>query len=196
MSNNKNKQPLDVTTRNPSKSVEASTATPITDPMGFLLDCAKRGEKRNKQPPPTICKVSRVLRDLSESSFTPQLVSIGPIHRDDPKLKEFEWLKECYLHDLYHCNSTPEKTLEACLLEVNTLITRIRESYAAGMIDKYSDNEVATMMVMDGCFILEFCFKHKNEDLHLPNKMQNLRIAMDMMLLENQVPFFVLKIIL
>nr|GEZ23328.1 putative UPF0481 protein At3g02645 [Tanacetum cinerariifolium] len=60
----------------------------------------------------------------------------------------------------------------------------------------YSDDEVARMMVMDGCFILEFCFKHAERNLYLPNKMQNSRIAMDLMLLENQVPFFVLQALL
>ncbi|GKD49649.1 putative UPF0481 protein [Tanacetum coccineum] len=185
----------DVTTGNLSKSDEASTTTLIIDPKGFLLGCSKKGGDRNNQRPPTICKVSRVLRDLSQSSFNPQLVSIGPIHRKDQKLKEFEWLKECYLHDLLHRDSTPEKTLEACLLKVNILIPQIRESYA-GVKKTYSDDEVATMMVMDGCFILEFCFKHVNEDVYLPNTMQNSRIAMDLLLLENQVPFFVLEALL
>ncbi|GJY14351.1 hypothetical protein Tco_0384773 [Tanacetum coccineum] len=76
----------DVTTRNPSHSDEASTTTLIIDritdvmdksddeTIGFLLDCAKRGQNRANQRPPSICKVSRVLRDLSESSFNPQLV--------------------------------------------------------------------------------------------------------------------------
>ncbi|GKE52847.1 putative UPF0481 protein, partial [Tanacetum coccineum] len=145
----------DVTTRNPSHSDEASTTTPIIDritdimnnsddeTIGFLLDCAKRGQNRGNQRPPSICKVSRVLRDLSESSFNPQLVSVGPIHREDEKLQEFEWLKECYLDDLLHrCDSTPKKTLEACLLKVNTLMDQIRESYA-GMIENYSDVDLA-----------------------------------------------------
>ncbi|GKD84504.1 putative UPF0481 protein [Tanacetum coccineum] len=157
MSNINNKQPQDltdydgisqsdVTTKNLSNSDEASTPTLIFDRKGFLLGCAKKGGDRNKQRPPTICKVSRVLREISESPFNPQLVSIGPIHREDPKLQEFEWLKECYLHDVLHHDSTPEKT-----------------------------------------------FGHRNEYLYLPNKMQNLHIAMDLMLLENQVPFFVLQ---
>nr|GEW41558.1 putative UPF0481 protein At3g02645 [Tanacetum cinerariifolium] len=180
MSNSKNKQPQD------------HTDYDGIDPMGFLLGCAKKGD-RKKQSRPTICKVSRVLRDHSEDSFNPQLVSIGPIHREDEKLKEFEWLKESYLHDLLNrCDSTPEETLEACLAMVKTLMDQIRESYG-GMIEKYIDDEVATMMVMDGCFIIEFFFKHENVDLHLPNKMQNLRIAMDLILLENQVPFVVLQ---
>ncbi|GJX38179.1 putative UPF0481 protein [Tanacetum coccineum] len=83
MSNINNKQPQDltdydgisqsdVTTKNLSNSDEASTTTP----MGILLGCAKKGGDRKKQRPPTICKVSSFLRDLSKSSFDPQLVSI------------------------------------------------------------------------------------------------------------------------
>ncbi|PWA66248.1 hypothetical protein CTI12_AA321360 [Artemisia annua] len=203
----------DVTTGNLSLSDEASTTTPTIDcitevyqtpydvdksddpAIGYLLDCAERGQILSNQRPPSICKVSRILRELSESSFTPQLVSIGPIHREDPKLQEFEWLKECYLNDLlkrFRSRSTQKKTLEECLLKVNTLIPQIRESYA-GVIENYSDDKLATMMVMDGCFILEFCFKHRDRNLNFPNKMQALRIAMDLILLENQVPFFVLQ---
>ncbi|GKD18748.1 putative UPF0481 protein [Tanacetum coccineum] len=161
MSNINNKQPLDlsdydgisqpdVTTGNLCNSDEPSTTTLIIDPMAFLLD-------------------------HNECSYEPLLVSIRPIHREDPKLKEFELLKECYLDDLLHrFNSTSDqKTLEACLLKVNNLMNQIRESYA-GVKKKYSDSELATMMVMYGSFILEFCFNHEDKDLYLPNKMQNL----------------------
>ncbi|GJT04115.1 CBL-interacting serine/threonine-protein kinase 7-like protein [Tanacetum coccineum] len=84
MSNNK--QPLDLT--------DYDGISQPDEAIGFLLGCVEKGGDRKKQHPPTICKVSSFLRDLSESSFNPQLVSIGPIHREDPKLKEFEWLKE------------------------------------------------------------------------------------------------------
>ncbi|GKE92125.1 putative UPF0481 protein, partial [Tanacetum coccineum] len=183
------------TMRNLSHSDEASTCTPIIDhppevrkTIVSLSDCLKRGANRGSQRSPPICKVSRILRDLSESSFTPQMVSIGLIHRDDQNLKESESLKERYLYDLY----TREKALEDCVREVFTLIPQIRESYA-GVKKEYSHVELATMMIMDGCFILEFCFKHDEEKLYLPNKMENNRIAMDLLLLENQVPFFVLE---
>ncbi|GKD80369.1 putative UPF0481 protein, partial [Tanacetum coccineum] len=186
MSNNK--QPLDLT--------DYDGISQPDEAIGFLLGCVEKGGDRKKQHPPTICKVSSFLRDLSESSFNPQLVSIGPIHREDPKLKEFEWLKECYLDDLLsrfiYYETTPQQKLEACLLMVNRAIPQIRESYG-GMIENYSDVELAKMMVMDGCFIIEFCFKHEEENLFLPNKMQKSRIATDLMLLENQVPFFVLQ---
>ncbi|PWA94903.1 hypothetical protein CTI12_AA031440 [Artemisia annua] len=160
--------------------------------IGFLLDCVERGENRGNQRPPSICKVSRILRDHNESSYEPQLVSIGPIHRENKKLQEFKLRKKDYYQGLLNRCGVSKRKLEACLLKVNTLIPRIRESYA-GMIENYNDDKIVTMMVMDGCFILEFCFKHEEENLYLPIKIENLRVAMDLMLLENQVPFFVLQ---
>ncbi|GKC10561.1 putative UPF0481 protein, partial [Tanacetum coccineum] len=193
---------LAVAMKNLSQSDETSTTIQrITDVMqkndddtiDFLLDCVERGENYGKQRS-SIHKISRVLRDLSATSFNPQLVSIGPLHRHNQKLQELECLKESYLRDLLCRNtgSTPKQTLEACLRKVNGSIDRIRKSYA-GMITNYNDVELARMMVMDGCFILEFCFKHRDAKLNLPNKMQNGHIAMDLILLENQIPFFVLQ---
>ncbi|PWA41934.1 hypothetical protein CTI12_AA549570 [Artemisia annua] len=163
------------------------------DTIAFLLDRAERGENYGKQRI-SIRKISRVLRDLSERSFNPQLVSIGPLHRQNQKLQELESLKESYLHDLLYRNtgSTPQQQLEACLRKVNGSIDRIRESYA-GMANNYNDAELTKMMIMDGCFIIEFCIKHDDEKQNLPNKMQNKHIAMDLILLENQIPFFVLQ---
>ncbi|GJU03185.1 hypothetical protein Tco_1113523 [Tanacetum coccineum] len=67
MSNNNNIQPLDLTNYDGISQPDVI----LIDPMGFLLGCAKKGGDRKKQRPPTIYKVSRVLRDLSESSFNP-----------------------------------------------------------------------------------------------------------------------------
>ncbi|GKB00759.1 putative UPF0481 protein [Tanacetum coccineum] len=92
--------------------------------------------------------------------------------------------------------STQEETLEACLLNGMWFLRmgvgerRVGKESYGGMIEKYSDDEVATMMVIDGCFILEFCLKFEDEML---SKMQHLRIAKDLILLENQVPFLVLQ---
>ncbi|PWA51342.1 hypothetical protein CTI12_AA464070 [Artemisia annua] len=184
------------------ESDETTTTTPdivqtkvVNNTIDSLLDCLERGENYGKQRI-SIRKISRVLRDLSERSFNPQLVSIGPLHRQNKKLQELESLKESYLNDLLFrdTRSFPMQklVLKECLRKVNGSIDRIRESYA-GMANNYNDAELAMMMIMDGCFIIEFCIKHGDEKQNLPNKMQNKHIAMDLILLENQIPFFVLQ---
>ncbi|KAI3692520.1 hypothetical protein L6452_32337 [Arctium lappa] len=116
------------------------------------------------------------------------MVSIGPLHRGDVNMQEFEMQKEIYLHDylLRGLGSPPEQTLKACVEIVNSSISRIKTCYAE--LKTYTDIQLATMMVIDCCFILEFL--HKMPSLE---QLFVLCITVDLMLLENQIPFFVLQ---
>nr|XP_043616075.1 putative UPF0481 protein At3g02645 [Erigeron canadensis] len=167
------------------------------DTFQILLDCIERGQNRSNESQESIFMIPSVLRDLSPDSFEPRVVSIGPLHSEHKNVQESSGLKESYLHDLFHSldssYSTREQTLKACLQKVNTSIPKIRASYS-GMKCTVSDVDLAKMMVMDGCFILEFCNKNfTNEKKYLPNEMQNGFIAIDLILVENQIPFFVLQ---
>ncbi|GJV15725.1 putative UPF0481 protein [Tanacetum coccineum] len=130
-----------------------------------------------------------MLRNLSPKSFTPRVVSIGPLHHEDENLKEMEEQKRIYLHNLLDRVGFPqEQTLDACLQKVNASIDQIRECYAG--MRPYSDVQLARMMLMDGCFILEFCKKYSSKDV---NPLLAQSICLDLLLVENQIPFFVLK---
>ncbi|XP_071728381.1 UPF0481 protein At3g47200-like [Rutidosis leptorrhynchoides] len=164
--------------------------------LKILLDFLERGRKRCTQNPPTISVVPSVLKDFSPPrSFSPMTVSIGPLHKDDENTKEFERVKLCYLHDLLqrNINSRPDQILKECVEKVNGSMDQIRASYAD--IIPFSDIDLANMMVMDACFILEFCLKHDDEE-NFDNILDGtLRdsIAIDLILIENQIPFFVLE---
>nr|XP_043619546.1 UPF0481 protein At3g47200-like [Erigeron canadensis] len=143
---------------------------------------------------PSICTVPSVLRDLSPDSFKPQLVSIGPLHKKETNVQYIDSLKRTYQDDLLNRPTSPPKQpktkLEDCLEKVNASIAKIKSSYSA---TEYSEDQLANMMVMDGCFILEFCWKDYKEEPSMLKKLQRNRIAVDLMLLENQIPFFVLQ---
>ncbi|CAI9264770.1 unnamed protein product [Lactuca saligna] len=137
--------------------------------------------------------VPRVFRELSPSSFNPRVVSIGPLHREDKKLQEFERYKASCVHDLLHRLDTPtEETLQACVRKVNDLIDRIRACYA-GMMSTYGDVDLAKMMVMDGCFILEFIYNFSEGRQIMGNMLLEQPVLFDLFILENQIPFFVLN---
>ncbi|XP_071728384.1 UPF0481 protein At3g47200-like [Rutidosis leptorrhynchoides] len=170
--------------------------------LEHLLNCVEKQRNRDKQKLPSICVVPSTLRDLSPSSFTPLVVSIGPLHRDNEKTKEFQMVKERYMHDLLlRCrtnSSPPEQLLNECVEKVIASIDQIRASYA--VIIPFSDIELAKMMIIDACFILEFCLKHLDEiKLGYENYKNILNgtllvvIAVDLILIENQIPFFVLR---
>ncbi|XP_071728386.1 UPF0481 protein At3g47200-like [Rutidosis leptorrhynchoides] len=169
-----------------------------TDTLKILLGRLERGRNRGTLNPPTICVVPSSLRDVSPRSFTPLVVSIGPLHKDEEKTKGFEVVKERYLHDLLQrAISPPEQVLYRCVEKVKASINEIRASYA--VIIPFSDTELANMMVIDACFILEFCLKdHEEEYVYkklnepLPRTLRNV-IGNDLILMENQIPFFVLQ---
>ncbi|XP_071728395.1 UPF0481 protein At3g47200-like [Rutidosis leptorrhynchoides] len=162
--------------------------------LKILMGRLERGRNRATRNPPTICVVRSSLRDHSPRSYNPLVVSIGPLHKDEEKTKEFEMVKERYLHDLLQRTNSP--LLNECVEKVKASINEIRASYAA--IVPFNDVDLANMMVIDACFILEFCLKEHEEDSYeklneaLPVPLR-ISIVVDLILMENQIPFFVLQ---
>ncbi|KAL4556123.1 hypothetical protein LXL04_038766 [Taraxacum kok-saghyz] len=178
--------------------MESGAADMIGDTVKLLLKCKENGEVLNKQAPPSIYMVPTMLRDLSPSSFTPTVVAIGPLHSQDEHLQEFEVQKTAYFHKWLHrlgINDDPEKTLRNYVEKVIHSIEGIKACYAGVMT--YTDSELAKMMVIDACFILEFIQSHfiLSGTLSGPNILIAQSIYLDILLIENQIPFFVLKII-
>ncbi|KAI3771326.1 hypothetical protein L6452_02488 [Arctium lappa] len=176
--------------------VEVRGVPNIRDTVEILLECRENGRNLSIQLPPSIYMVPRRLRDLSPGSFEPQVVSIGPLHRDDELVQEFEEQKATYLHHLLdrldHLHLSPKQILDACLHRVNGSIDRIRACYAG--MNPYTDVELAQMMVMDASFILEFLFPSiEHQRLISGNVILKHSIFHDLVLLENQIPFFVLQ---
>nr|XP_043621822.1 putative UPF0481 protein At3g02645 isoform X2 [Erigeron canadensis] len=172
------------------------------EPFEILLRCVESGKKCVEKRP-SICMVPSVLRNLSEKSFIPRVVSIGPLHKENENLKKFEWLKHSFLYDLLSRSSDPTlaEQLNECLEKVNDLIEDIRSSYDDMIKEKYKGriDQLAHMMVLDASFILEFClkqeYKQDNKEATMLSKIQITCIAIDLLLLENQIPFFVLQTI-
>ncbi|XP_052171779.1 UPF0481 protein At3g47200-like isoform X2 [Diospyros lotus] len=154
--------------------------------------------------PPTIYRVPHDLRKLNESAYTPRLVSIGPLHCNDKALK----------------NSRVNKTkVNYC---VRSLIRRAAKSdddeavlereYRKKMEESveeakryYEDDEAkalvdAEMLLADACFVLELLYlRHemvsvrKIPELGIDCVRAYRTVQRDLLLLENQLPFFVLE---
>ncbi|KAJ9557818.1 hypothetical protein OSB04_012432 [Centaurea solstitialis] len=162
----------------------------IQDSVQILLDCTQN--PTNGSSSASVHMIPSRVRDLNPSAFTPRVVSIGPLHRKDESLVAFEGQKAIFLRDLLlHTGLPPEQTLKTCLQKVNASIPRIRAFYD-GINTYYSDDEIARMMVMDGCFILEYIYKSAN-GLHDENMVLPAAMVFDLLLIENQIPFFVLQ---
>ncbi|KAI3669026.1 hypothetical protein L6452_40245 [Arctium lappa] len=131
---------------------------------------------------------------LDEEVFEPRQVSIGPLHRKNVNLQAFERQKETFLNDLLSnsCLQQREEILETCVKNVNASLGKIKACYGDG-IKSYNDDEITRMMVMDSCFILEFIYKSSKRSFDKKMVIEPISMAFDLVLIENQIPFFVLQ---
>ncbi|KAG5512621.1 hypothetical protein RHGRI_038911 [Rhododendron griersonianum] len=115
----------------------------------------------------SIYKVPEYLRTLKESAYTPCLVAIGPLHREDKHLQTpMQHVKMSYTNYLLSrltagmldrelAKQTNFMVLQECLAEMKTLVNDAKKCYAEEVT---LDEE---MMLVDGCFILELCYGYR-----------------------------------
>ncbi|XP_042520288.1 UPF0481 protein At3g47200-like [Macadamia integrifolia] len=146
-----------------------------------------------------IFRVPHVLSQQSEGAFAPNIVSIGPFHHGHENLKSMEEFKLWYLHSLLSRAPTAHTSLKIFTKAIRQLEERARECYAEELIDLDSD-EFVEMMLVDGCFILELFRRKENgigggqrDDPISSTPWMDTYLRVDLMLLENQVPWSVLE---
>ncbi|XP_076956590.1 UPF0481 protein At3g47200-like [Bidens hawaiensis] len=140
----------------------------------------------------SIFMAPRVLRDLSEESFKPRVVSIGPLHRKDKNLEAFEWQKVSCVKKLLNRTVDPKERILKSMRKVYELMEKIKGCYDL-TINTYTDPQISEMMVMDACFILEFVYWISGVDESSSgNRLLSRNIVFDLVLLENQIPLFIL----
>ncbi|KAK3009191.1 hypothetical protein RJ639_013531 [Escallonia herrerae] len=176
------------------------------------------GQRSSKQSPYRIGRIPQKLRQVKESIYSPRAVSIGPLHSDAGlHLKEMEDYKKTYMHYLFYrtlrseesVNLDIKKTTDECVNAMLQMVPRARDCYEEGCFAKPLDDiRFAHMMLLDGCFIIEFLYRYKlgykhsslgedlwydgNRDPIFGNTLVRFNVIRDMLLVENQIPFFVL----
>ncbi|KAK3183213.1 hypothetical protein Dsin_030499 [Dipteronia sinensis] len=135
----------------------------------------------NLEPAPECCiyRVPKDLRKINEEAYTPQLISIGPLHHGKEELLDMEKQKLRYMKKLGE-RITMEK-----LLEFKTFIKNreqlIRNCYAeTSKLDSYK-------------FVAMILYDEDKSDFLLNKPGLKTSLILDLHLLENQVPYFVLQ---
>ncbi|KAK8624651.1 hypothetical protein V6N13_089540 [Hibiscus sabdariffa] len=160
--------------------------------------------QRQRRPSSRQCCIYRahVVRDVDTATFTPKIVSIGPLHHSQPHLKSMKETKIKYLEQfLRHAANT------ARLHEQNHLLLDILRSSEQDIRSCYAENlngihseEFLRLVLVDVAFIIElflryhFCSPHFDLwAIMLPPFYQFILNRSDLWLLENQLPYFVLE---
>ncbi|KAF9679564.1 hypothetical protein SADUNF_Sadunf06G0027900 [Salix dunnii] len=147
--------------------------------------------KSKRQIGPMIPKVRDKLKGENKGSYEPSVVSIGPYHYTDrqDKLLEVEKLKVQMARQFVHDS---KKDIEILYSGVAKVAENAKGFYEKCSIRCFDDEQFTRMMFLDGCFILQFIngVMRKNLDMY---DWQIIHVKQDLLLLENQLPFPVLK---
>ena len=140
-----------------------------------------------------IYRVPKRLREINNEAYTPKLISIGPFHHGKDELKEMEMLKVRYFKYFWDRTGKCQKDL-ASVIEDNEV--KIRHCYAENF--DINSEDFVKMVLLDSAFIIELFLRADAEgeyksDYILSKPWLKYNIAEDLILLENQLPFFILE---
>ncbi|KAK8582802.1 hypothetical protein V6N13_069570 [Hibiscus sabdariffa] len=115
------------------------------------------------------------------------MISSGPYHHGNKRLKVTEAIKQsCFLKIFQKNNSVADRIVRS----MQRLEAQVRECYEEA--SDLDSKEIVEMMVYDGCFIVLLILGYADEDIF--KEIGILReVENDLLLLENQLPFFVLS---
>ncbi|XP_048433483.1 UPF0481 protein At3g47200-like [Pyrus x bretschneideri] len=150
-------------------------------------------------PLPASCCIFRVplqIRQKNAQAYEPYVISIGPFHRGrgGDQFRLMENVKRWYLQCLL---SHAKETLPGLIKGVSDLDKRARDCYVEPL--GLNKEDFVEMMVLDGCFLIELFRKGPSHDLQDEKDpvycMSGIRLYLyhDLLLLENQLPWFVLE---
>ncbi|KAI9071541.1 hypothetical protein K1719_046493 [Acacia pycnantha] len=154
----------------------------------------------DKAEPPMYaeCCIYRVpydIRKLNEDTFTPKVVSIGPFHYGHPRLQNMEKYKSVYVK-YFSERVSKYISLNGLINSVEEIEPSVRRCYSDTV--ELSGKEFVKVILMDSCFLFELFLRAYYDDwsqddaIHLkPWLVSTMRI--DLFLLENQLPFFILE---
>ncbi|XP_033512960.1 UPF0481 protein At3g47200-like [Nicotiana tomentosiformis] len=141
----------------------------------------------------TIFKVCVGLNESNPDAYKPKVISIGSYHKHNPELRFMEKYKLRYLQR-FLCRKVGID-VESCIRELEDEALKCYddiENLDSDIVAKFSK-----ILLLDGCFLIEFIREScemcpEGEGWIIPGGCLDNQIRRDLLLLENQLPFFVL----
>ncbi|TKY68946.1 UPF0481 protein [Spatholobus suberectus] len=179
-----------------ASSATSYTAVPETEPhIEHIIDIPKHIEPAFHD----VCCIYKVppnRRQFNErEAYAPHLISIGPFHHNKAELEPMHKQKQRYFLAFWE-RVTNKKALAKYKAFLNENIETIRHSYSDP--DSHSNDQFVDMILLDSVFILELFLRKLNKseqknDYMFTTSWVCKSIQRDLLLLENQLPIFVLE---
>ncbi|XP_020080366.1 UPF0481 protein At3g47200-like [Ananas comosus] len=140
----------------------------------------------------TIFRVPARVRGCNKRLYEPEIVSIGPYHHGNPACKAMQMYKWQCLRDLLARGR--DICVDDCIRRLRKLEPRARRCYFEPV--ELDGDEFVKMLLLDGCFVIEFlikCLLDKKKDAVCNTAWSGPLIRCDLLLLDNQIPFFIIE---
>ncbi|KEH17301.1 hypothetical protein MtrunA17_Chr6g0457371 [Medicago truncatula] len=155
----------------------------LVDDMNVMLHTADAPSTDNR----CIYKVPSVIRKHNEDAYTPNFVSIGPFHHGHPQLKNMERHKLIYFKDFLQRTNA---SLSILISDIYSILSDFKCCYSE-TLSFPQDEELVKLILIDSGFIIQLFWKYFKKDFLEP--WLDAGIRSDLLLLENQLPFFVIE---
>ncbi|XP_010912062.4 UPF0481 protein At3g47200 [Elaeis guineensis] len=163
--------------------------------------------------------------EYHELAYKSEVVdSLGPFQHDHTYsttvMQHHKWRCVGHLLSRYRCKEFQNQLLRLCLSDLKKKDAMVRSCYSEGLPAWLDEQKLASIMLLDGCFIIYFMLERKeNEDRKKKKGMKekteendagmleqleaptvaglftfNL-VLYDLLKLENQIPFFIIKLL-
>lgn len=158
--------------------------------------------------PCSICRVPNKLRDLKEDAYTPKSIFIGLLPRGETSYHQVQLMvgiKWQYMDRFLrqeNQQNVPElllTMLRASIRDIPRFEIDIRASYDGSILgSELTGDDIGKKIILDGCFLLQLLTKLEHPKIDTQDPIFETREKMcaavnDITLLENQIPFLVLK---
>uniref|UniRef100_A0A7N2M2N7 Uncharacterized protein n=1 Tax=Quercus lobata TaxID=97700 RepID=A0A7N2M2N7_QUELO len=160
------------------------------------IDAVMEARKKvTLSPAPKIQKVIFLLRDnkdFFQKHYEPKAVSLGPIHHGNARYQLGENYKLVLTYEFV--KGSKEK-INNLYKKIGENINELKDCFEKGVIERYDDESLIWMLLVDGCATLQYIYcavNSKFEDLNI--KPDSVAFTQqDLFLLENQLPYRLLK---
>ncbi|GLT63173.1 hypothetical protein SLA2020_357540 [Shorea laevis] len=153
------------------------------------------------KPKPMIQMVTHMLRDKNnyiQRYFEPKFVAFGPLHHDDGPDSKLRRGEENKLQMAAKFIKDSGIEMEVFYGNVKAKIDVLMKCYDCKLIEKWKEEDLAWMFVVDGCAALLFIDHDANDNLKALEVKDDVLnyVKMDLFLLENQLPYLLLQILM
>jgi hypothetical protein len=141
-----------------------------------------------------IYRVPKPLRNVNWKAYSPQLISIGPLHRENKRLEAMEKEKLKYFRTFTEREGMDEQKIINILIGIKNQAVRLRHCYSE-KFKSIKSPDFVEMILLDAFFIIQFLLgSYDNGNGHRNfEPTTKFHIREDLMLLENQLPLFIIQ---